>query len=392
MTEPYIALKGNRAAIMKRYRHPWVFSRGLAARPRLEPGSLVRVTGADKEHLGWAFYNPNNAIALRMVSFEEPRPDPAFWAARIEQALAMRRALFGEGRRAYRLIHGDHDGFPGLTADVYGDLIVVQVSGVGMERLKRELAPVLVEITGASAVFERSEGGPREQDGLKPAKGFLHGIHEFPFTLELHGYRWDIHPAEGQKTGLFLDQIDNHRWIEERAAGKDVLDLCCYSGGFTLAALRGNAAFVRSLDVSPRAIAALAVSLAHNGLAGERHESVQADVFAWSSKAPDRRFDLVILDPPAMAKSVKNAKSALKAYSKLQTAAAKWVKPGGTLLTFSCSGVVTLADFQQSVFLGLRMADREPMLISRFGPGPDHPVNLRFPEGEYLKGLALYLP
>jgi len=390
-TEPYIVLKPKRAAILTRYRHPWVFSMGLEKKPKLEPGSMVRVVDGEK-HLGWAFYNPKNSIALRMISFDEEKPGPEFWRARIEAAARMRRQLLPASQSSYRLIHGEHDGFPGLTADVFGDTVVVQITTAGMDRLHEALAPMLAEITGATTVFERSEGPAREQDGLFPAKRFLVGSRSFPLDIEVNGFHWQLDPAGGQKTGFYLDQVANHGWVEARATGRDVLDLCCYAGGFTLAALRGGASRVRSVDVSSKAIRLLTDHLERNDLTGRHHETVEADIFTWLHTEPDHQFDLVILDPPALAKSVKNAKSALKAYSKLQAAAAKWVRPGGQLLTFSCSGVVTPSEFQQSVFLGLRMADREPLLIQRLGPTPDHPVNLRFPEGEYLKGLALCLP
>ncbi|MDJ0840104.1 MAG: class I SAM-dependent rRNA methyltransferase [Acidobacteriota bacterium] len=392
MSQPTVTLKGKRATIMARYQHPWVFSMGIENKPRLAPGTLTRVVDPDKKPLGWGFYHPKGAIALRMISFSEEEPGPDFWQARIAGAFQMRRNLLGPDRHNYRLLNGEHDGFPGLTADVYGDLICIQVSTAGMDLLKPELAAMLVQQTGATAVYERSEGPAREQEGLKPTRGFLYGSRELPVTIQERGFQWTMDPEEGHKTGFYLDQHDQHAWVEARAAGKEVLDLCCYVGGFTLAALRGGADHVRSVDVSPRAVAALADHLARNGLHDGRQETVKADVFTWLKQKPDRQFDMVILDPPALAKSIKTAKNALKAYSRLQTHAARWVKPGGILFTFSCSGVVTLSEFQQSCFLGLRLAEREPMLIHRCGPGPDHPVNLRFPEGEYLKGLAVYLP
>lgn len=388
-----IVLKEKRAEIMARYHHPWVFSggiqRGKGQGPRA--GELVRVTNPKDQTLGWGFYNPKSAISLRMITFNDKQPDDGFWRHRLETALRMRRTLLGESRRNFRLLHGEHDNMPGFTADVYEDLIVVQVSCLGMDRIKGKLAQMMAEITGCKAVFERSEGPAREQDGMKPSRGFLVGEMDFPRTVEARGFKWNMDPIEGHKTGLYLDQLLQHDWVEARAENKTVFDICSYTGGFSLAALRGGAALVRSLDVSSRAVKGLKEHIALNNLEDGAHEVVNQDLFTYLRKDPDQQFDLVILDPPALAKSVKAAKNAARTYSKLQTDAAKWVKPGGVLLTFSCSGVITPAAFQQSVFLGLRAARRDPQVIHRCGPSPDHPVNLHFPEGEYLKGLGLYL-
>lgn len=391
MNQPKVSLKAKRAAILMRYQHPWVFSKGLLGKPKLDAGTLVRVTDPEDQQVGWGFFHPSNTIALRMLSFGKGEMQPDFWKQQITRALNMRTTLLND-RTNYRLIHGEHDGLPGLTVDRFGDLLCMQVTSAGMDLIKDTIVAELVSCTGVQAVYERSEGHAREQEGLMPTRSFLHGSVDFPLEITERGFTWQMNPAKDQKTGFYLDQHNQHDWVEARSQGKDVLDLCSYMGGFSLAALRGGANHVRSLDISARVLDLLGDALTANGLDAERHEAVKADVFSWIKGEPDRTYDMVVLDPPPLAKSLKAARNALKAYSRLQVDAAKWVKPGGTLLTFSCSGVINPDDFQQSVFLGLREAGREPMLISRFGVASDHPVNLRFPEGDYLKGLAMYLP
>ena len=388
MDRPVVQLDRKRANVLRSYRHPWVFSKGLAEKPDLPPGALVRVV-CGKDHLGWAFYHPRNSIGLRMISFEERMPDRDFWRDRLRRALGLRKSAL-PGRSCYRLVHGENDGFPGLTADVYGPLLCIQVTTAGMENLKAEMAEWMAEATGAAAVYERSEGHARNQEGLAPANGFLMGEVSLPIEIEERGLFYAVDPATGHKTGFYLDQTDQRAWVEAHSKGKRVLDLCCYSGGFTLSALRGGAAEVLSVDSSAPVLELLAKNIERNGLATGKQRSHRADVFEFLKQNPDQTWDLVILDPPALAKSVRAEERARRAYRGLNRAACGWVAEGGRLLTFSCSGVVATETFRQSVFLGVRDSGRDAVIVGRFGAGPDHPVHLCFPEGEYLKGLALY--
>ena len=391
MSQPTVILEEKRAKILNRYRHPWVFSKGLQQKPPFEAGTQVRVTSQKGRQLGWAFYHPTNSICLRMISFEAEPMTPRDWSDRIDQAKQLRRAVLPADCHSYRLIHGENDGFPGLAVDVYGDVLSLQISSAGMERLRETLLPPLLAATGATAVYERSVGHARHREGLPSRQGFLLGEKSFPFTIEEAGLRYEIDPAGDQKTGFYLDQRPQRRWLRQYAASKRILDLFSYSGGFTLPALMGGAAFVRSLDSSAHALEMLQRNLTLNGLSGDRQENLKTDVFEYLRGQGDERWDMVILDPPALAKAVKTRDRALKAYLQLNRDAARWVKPGGLLVSFSCTGVVSREQFKQSVFLGLREAGREARVSHQFGAGPDHPLNPRFPEGEYLKGFALYL-
>ena len=389
MSHPKAILRGKRADILASYRHPWVFSKGLAKKPECEAGTQVQVASQDGRHLGWAFYHPRNPICLRMVSFDK-RVEEAGWRERIRAAYDLRRRLL-PGEEGYRLIHGENDGFPGLTVDRYGALLCLQITTAGMESLKQDMARWLCEETGAEAVYEISEGYARKQEGLTPSQGFLTGSCTFPLEIKEHGLCYRIDPSSSQKTGFYLDQRAQRAWVERHAQGLRVLDLCCYSGGFSLAALRGGAARVLSVDSSAHALELLQTNLEINGLADDRHSSLRTNIFEYLKTKPEEVWDLVILDPPSLAKSLQVRDRALNSYRQLHRHVAPWLDRGGQLLTFSCTGVVNRHDFRHSVFLGLRDAHREAVITGQFGAGPDHPVNLRFPEGEYLKGLSLYL-
>lgn len=360
-------------------------------RPALAAGSQVEVVTSEGLHLGWAFYHPKNAIALRMISFCDHPMDEAAWRSRINDSLTLRLRSMPADRANYRLIHGENDGFPGLTVDLYGKLLCMQVSCCGFEDMKSDLALWLMEATGAVAVFEQSESHARKQEGLPPTRGFLAGSMNFPLEIQEAGFKFLIDPSQDQKTGFYLDQYPARQWVGQNAKGLGVLDLCCYSGGFTLAALRGGADRVVSLDSSARALASLSTALQCNDLTGDRQESIQADLFDYLKLPADESFDLVILDPPPLAKSLRAEERARKAYRKLTSQVSRHVKPGGLLLTFSCTGIISSDVFQRSIFLGLRDANREGRVLARFGPGHDHPENLCFPEGAYLKGLLLFL-
>lgn len=392
MNEAKVILKAKRADILLSYRHPWVFSKGLAAKVDVPAGTQVRVVAQNGKHLGWGFYHPRNPIAIRMVSFGKDALDDAAWRAKIEAVYKMRRAVLPEHRKNFRLIHGENDGFPGLTVDVFNKLICMQVTSSGFEGMKQMLAEHMAKICGAEAVYERSEGHARKQEGLPTARGFLVGEMAFPMEIEEQGFRQEIDPASDQKTGFFLDQYHQRAWVEKQAAGRSVLDLFCYTGGFSLAALRGGAKEVLSVDVSSKALGRLKYAASVNGLDTSHHEIREVDIFSMLKQKPERTWDLVILDPPSLAKSVGAADNARKAYRKLHRAICEYVAPGGILLTFSCSGVVSRDDFQRSVFLGLQDAHREGLRLTEFDAGADHPVHLCFPEGAYLKGMALYMP
>ena len=376
-------------------RHPWVFS-GAVAKLEGSPasGDSVRLRGADGRFLAWAAYSPHSQIRARVWSFEESEsPGPAFFRRRIERALALRRALVPqEAGNALRLVHGEADGLPGFVADRYGDTLVVQVLSAGAERWRDTLADALGELTGCARIYERSDAEVRKLEGLPERIGALRGdAPAAPVEIVEHGLRYAVDVVAGQKTGFYLDQRDNRRSIRDLAAGREVLNCFCYSGGFSLAALAGGAGSVASIDSSGAAIELARRNAAANGLADSRAEWREADVFRYlrDARAQGRGFDLVVLDPPKFAPTEKHAPAAARAYKDVNLNALKLLRPGGLLATFSCSGGVSADLFQKIVAGAAADAGVSATLLERFHAAPDHPVLLEFPEGEYLKGLLL---
>ena len=391
MARPKVILGHKRADILSSYHHPWVFSKGLAHKPKIARGEQVRVVSQDGRHLGWAFFHPDNAIALRMISFGKDPVEKEDWRTRLAETYAMRRQVLPKDRKNFRLIHGENDGFPGLTIDIYGKLACMQVTCAAFDLFKDELAQWLTEITGVTAVYERSDGHARKQEGLPSQQGFLIGSIDFPMAIEENGFQQFVDPAGDQKTGLFLDQYHQRQWVESMAQGRNILDLFCYTGGFSMAASRGGAASITAVDSSTRALEQVKQGFENNNLDASKLTTKELNIFQMLKGEAEASYDLVILDPPSLAKAVKMAENARRTYRKLHRDICKWVKPGGILLTFSCTGVINSETFKQSVFLGLRDAQRDAQQLRSFDAGPDHPVHLCFPEGAYLKGLALYL-
>ena len=376
-------------------RHPWVFS-GAVARLEGSPasGDSVRLHAADGRFLAWAAYSPHSQIRARVWSFEESEsPGPAFFRRRIERALALRRALVAqETGNALRLVHGEADGLPGLVVDRYGDMLVVQVLSAGAERWRDTLVDVLGELTGCARIYERSDAEVRKLEGLPERTGALRGdAPAAPIEIVEHGLRYAVDVVGGQKTGFYLDQRDNRRRIRELAAGREVLNCFCYTGGFSLAALAGGASSVASVDSSGAAIELGRRNAQANGLADSRAEWREADVFGYlrEVRAQGRGFDLVVLDPPKFAPTEKHAPAAARAYKDVNLNALKLLRTGGLLATFSCSGGVSADLFQKIVAGAAADAGVSATILERFHAAPDHPVLLEFPEGEYLKGLLL---
>ncbi len=383
---PDIVLKQKRADMMRAYAHPWVFSNGLVEQPNLQAGTLVRVLAQAGNQLGWAMYHPQNTIALRMVGFDESPLSPNWIAERIRAAHQMRQIGFQQMPTSYRLVHGENDLLPGLTIDVYEDSGVIQITSAGMDSLRSEIEAALIEL-GIHTIYEQSQSSARKIEGLAPRAGFWRGEKSFPMRISEGDILYDIDPEKDQKTGFFLDQRDARSWVRARKF-QHVLDLFCNSGGFSIAAAK-NGAQVLGLDSSAHALERMAHNIALNQLNSEQVTMEKQDVFRWLEHPKNGPYDLVILDPPSLAKSRKAQNQATRAYRKLNSQAASLVAPGGVLLTFSCSGLIAADTFHHSVFLGFRDSRRQGRVIQRFGPGPDHPEHLQFPEGRYFKGIAI---
>jgi len=375
-----------------RHRHPWIFS-GAVENVEGEPakGDTVSVVARDGAFLAWAAYCPDSQIRARAWSFDaKDSIDEAFLRARLVASIERRRALT-DADDSVRLVHGESDGLPGLVADRYRDTIVVQILSAGAEKWRSLWARLLCEITGAKAVYERSDVEVRALEGLAPRTGPLLGEVKGPVRIHEDGIAYEVDVVQGQKTGFYLDQRDNRALAGSLASDREVLNAFCYTGGFTLAALKGGAKKVTSLDTSEEALALGRRNVEINGLDASRADWMAADVFSQLRKFRDqnRKFGLIVLDPPKFAPTEKHVANAARAYKDINLWAMKLLAPGGHLLTFSCSGAVS-ADLFQKIVAGAAADARVDMQIQRrLGAALDHCVSIHFPEGEYLKGLWL---
>ncbi len=389
---PAIRLKPGRERALLR-RHPWIFSGAidaLAGDP--EPGETVDVVGADGTWLGRGAFSPESQITVRIWTFDPDEAiDEAFFERRITAALATRaRRWNADHHNAMRLIHGEYDGLPGLIADRYADTLVLQCLTTGTERWKPHLVATLGRLLPQCAVYERSDTPARAREGLQPACGVLSG--EIPTGLlpvTYAGLQWLVDIRGGHKTGAYLDQADHLGQVGALAREGEVLDGFSYTGGFSLAALRNNAAHVTSLDSSADALERFALQRDLNALDATRSETLCADAFEALRGFRDRgrSFDLIILDPPKFAESRGHLERACRAYKDINLLAFKLLRPGGRLATFSCSGAVGPELFHKVVADAALDARRFARIQHHFSQAPDHPVSLAFPEGQYLKGL-----
>jgi 23S rRNA (cytosine1962-C5)-methyltransferase len=387
-----VILKPGREKSLLR-RHPWVFS-GAIARVEGSPraGDTVRIVAQDGRFLALAAYNPVSQISARVWDWhEDTRIEAGFFRKRIAAAMQMREALIDtDAGGAVRLIHGESDGLPGLIADRYGDVVVMQISSAGCHRWRDAITAALDELTGARALYERSDADVLELEGLERRIGVLRGTLEPPqVEIRENGIRFKVDIARGHKTGFYLDQRDNRQFVGKLAVSRDVLNCFCYTGGFTVHALANGAKSATSVDSSAEALQLAQEHVRMNGLPADCCEWIEADVFQLLRKLRDqgRQFDLIILDPPKFAPTSATAERAARGYKDINLLAFKLLRPGGLLATFSCSGGVS-ADLFRKIVAGAALdASVDAQMIGQFHAAPDHPVALAFPEGEYLKGL-----
>jgi 23S rRNA (cytosine1962-C5)-methyltransferase len=375
-----------------RHRHPWIFS-GAIERVEGDPaaGDTVTVVARDGAFLARAAYNPQSQIRARAWTFDaDEEVDAAFLRRRVEAAVA-RRALLRAGSTGMRVVHGESDGLPGLVADRYGDVVVVQLLSAGAERWREAWGRILLEATGAGSVFERSDVEVRGLEGLQPRVGAMVGGAPASVRIDEDGIAYEVDVVHGQKTGFYLDQRDNRLLARSLARGADVLNGFCYTGGFSLAAVAGGARHVESIDTSEEALAVARRNLALNSFDASKAEWIAADVFAHLRLYRDqgRKFGLIVLDPPKFAPTEKHVPNAARAYKDINLWAMKLLAPGGHLLTFSCSGAVG-PDLFRKIVAGAAADAKVDMQVRRqLGASEDHAVSIHFPEGEYLKGLWL---
>jgi 23S rRNA (cytosine1962-C5)-methyltransferase len=390
---PTITLKPGREKSLLR-RHPWIFS-GAVASVDGNPASGVTVDllAADGQFLARAAYSPISQIRARLWTFNPSEPvDAGFFRRRIKTAIASRDTWHvTRDTDAFRLIHAESDGLPGLIVDRYADTLVLQSLTAGSEYWKETIADLLLELTGLTTIYERSDADVRELEGLSPRLGLLRGIlgHN-PLTITENNLKFQVNIENGHKTGFYLDQRLNRLHLRGLAEGRDVLDCFCYTGGFTVNALAGGAKSVLSVDASADALALCRENVALNGLPAHHHTLLEGDVFQLLRKFRDeaRSFDLVILDPPKFAPTAAQAEKAARGYKDINLLAFKLLRPGGILVTFSCSGGIDAGLFQKIIASAALDAGVEAQIVEHLSQAPDHPVALNFPEGTYLKGLV----
>ena len=388
-----VYLKKGKEESLRRY-HPWVFSGAIQRMDEgLLEGDTVGVYNAEGEFMAVGHYQVGS-IMVRVLSFRDIAIDGDFWKSRLEAALRMRQAIGmadNPKNNTYRLVHGEGDSLPGLVIDCYGQTAVVQAHSVGMHVCRQQIAEALMEVMQGriANIFYKSETTLPFKAQLEQENGFLFGGSDDNTALE-NGLRFHVDWLKGQKTGFFVDQRENRALLEQYAHGRTILNMFCYTGGFSFYAMRGGARLVHSVDSSGKAIELTNANVALNFPGDERHQAFCEDAFKFLDRADDI-YDLIILDPPAFAKHRAALHNALKGYTRLNAKAFQRIRPGGILFTFSCSQVVTKDHFRNAVFTAAAQSGRKVRILHQLHQPADHPVNIYHPEGEYLKGLVLYV-
>lgn len=388
-----VYLKSGKEESLKRF-HPWVFS-GAIARIEGEPeeGEIVDVYTSKKEFIARGHFQIGS-IAVRVLTFQQENIDHDFWKHKLEVAYDLRRSLNLAGNptnNTYRLVHGEGDNLPGLIIDIYDHTAVMQAHSVGMHVYRMDIADALTEVMGdvVQNIYYKSETTLPFKAELGQENGFIKGGSPENVAME-YGLKFHVDWLKGQKTGFFVDQRENRKLLEHYAKGRNVLNMFCYTGGFSFYAMRGGANLVHSVDSSAKAIDLTNQNVELNFPADTRHEAFAEDAFKYLDRMGDQ-YDLIILDPPAFAKHRDALRNALRGYSKLNAKAFEKIKPGGILFTFSCSQVVDKKDFRNAVFTAAAQSGRSVRILHQLTQPGDHPVNIYHPEGEYLKGLVLYV-
>lgn len=393
MSENKIYLKRGKEGSLDRF-HPWVFSGAVnAVAPGIEEGAVVKVYASDGRLVGVGHYQVGS-ILVRILDFADTEIDSSFFERRLTDALALRRAL-GLARpdnNAYRLVHGEGDFLPGLIVDIYGDTAVVQAHSPGMHFCRDTIASALVGLPGLAVenVYYKSETTLPYKAHLDPQNDYIVGGFTSNVAIE-NGLKFYVDWLKGQKTGFFVDQRDNRSTLESLCRGRKVLNMFCYTGGFSVYAMRGGADLVHSVDSSAKAVSLTDENVALNFPGDNRHKSFAEDAFKFLDRMGSGDYNLIVLDPPAFAKHRSAVKNALRGYQRLNAKAFEKIAPGGIIFTFSCSQAVSREQFRLSVFSAAAQSRRKVRIIHQLTQPADHPINIYHPEGEYLKGLVLYV-
>ena len=385
-----LQLRRGKSESLRRF-HPWIFSGAITRIPEnLAEGALVRVVDENNKFMALGHYQVGS-IAVRVLSFTDRKIDHAFWVERLSEAYQVRCALdlVRPDNDIYRLVHGEGDQLPGLIIDVYGETAVMQAHSVGMHCYRQEIAEALVEACKGAVkhVYYKSETTLPYKADLHQENGFLVGGDETNIATE-NGLQFHIDWLKGQKTGFFIDQRENRKLLEAYSKGKSVLNMFCYTGGFSVYAMRGEAKLVHSVDSSAKAIDLTRANAELNFPGDKRHEAFAEDAFKFLEQAGSN-YDLIILDPPAFAKHKDALRNALKGYTRLNSIAFQKIRKGGIIFTFSCSQAVNKDQFRLAVFTAAAQSGRHVRILHQIHQPADHPINIYHPEGEYLKGLVL---
>lgn len=388
-----IYLKRGKEESLKRF-HPWVFSGAIQHMDEgIQEGEVVNVLTSSNEFIALGHYQIGS-ISVRVLSFDDIVIDNAFWESRIQSALTARLAINvadNPTNNTYRLVHGEGDNLPGLIIDCYGETAVMQAHSVGMHVEREAIGKALLSVMGdrIKNIYYKSETTLPFKADLHQQNGFIYGATANDLAIE-NGLKFHVDWLRGQKTGFFVDQRENRSLLENYAKGKSVLNMFCYTGGFSVYAMRGGAKFVHSVDSSAKAIELTNENVSLNFGDDSRHEAFCEDAFKYLD-AHNNKYDLIVLDPPAFAKHRAALHNALKGYTRLNVKGLQKIKKGGLLFTFSCSQVVTKENFRNAVFTAAAQAGRKVRILHQLHQPADHPVNIYHPEGEYLKGLVLYV-
>lgn len=388
-----VYLKKGKEDSLKRF-HPWIFSGAIAKMDEdIAEGDFVRVFTSYDEFIAVGMYQIGS-IAVRVLSFDDITIDRAFWETHLRSALDMRKAiglLDNPQSTTYRWVHGEGDNLPGLVVDCYGGTAVMQAHNVGIHLNRKEISEAMVNVADGRIknIYYKSETTLPFKADVEHENEFIYGKMVDDVTVE-NGLKFHVDWLRGQKTGFFVDQRENRHLLETYAKGRSVLNMFCYTGGFSVYAMRGDAKLVHSVDSSAKAIELTNRNIEMNFPGDKRHEAFCEDAFKFLD-ANDNKYDLIVLDPPAFAKHRAALRNALKGYTRLNVKGLQRIKPGGILFTFSCSQIVTKENFRNAVFTAAVQANRKVRILHQLHQPADHPINIYHPEGEYLKGLVLYV-
>lgn len=390
-----VYLKKGKEESLNRF-HPWIFSGAIHHMEEgIEEGDIVNVFTAMNDFIAVGHYQIGS-IAVRVLSFSEEEINHSFWCSHLESALKMRQRIGiadNDNNNTYRLVHGEGDALPGLIIDCYGETMVMQAHSVGMHASRKAVCHALVEVMGnrMKHVYYKSETTLPFKAELEQENDFIHGGTDNDIAIE-NGLKFHVDWLHGQKTGFFIDQRENRSLLEHYAKDKSVLNMFCYTGGFSVYAMRGQAKMVHSVDSSAKAIELTNRNIDLNFPGDKRHEAFCEDAFKYLDNTDNaNKYDLIVLDPPAFAKHRKALHNALKGYTRLNVKGLQRIKQGGILFTFSCSQIVSKENFRNAVFTAAAQAGRKVRILHQLHQPADHPINIYHPEGEYLKGLVLYV-